>query len=121
LSRWQGHWWDGDLYDYLRQGLKAVPETGSAKTAFGQYAERCRVFGKTGTAETGKQAVNTAFNTAWFIGWREDKDQRPDYAFACMVTHAYKPYRTGGSVCAPIVANFLKEMDKLSANQPVQE
>ena len=112
LSQWLG----GDLGEYLRQGLKAVPETGSAASAFKQhYREgRCRVFGKTGTAQIAQGSRQADYNTAWFIGWREQVGSKsPDISFACMVSHTYiDGRRNGGDVCAPIIANILKDLDK---------
>ena len=105
------------LIDYLRQGMKAVPEVGTARRAFNLYYKqgRCRSYGKTGTAQLsgrgkGKRA---SYNTAWFVGWHEDKKGKPDVSYACMVTHAYaKGKRSGGSVCAPIIARILRDMEK---------
>lgn len=117
LSQWLG----GDLSDYLRQGLKAVPETGSAASAFKNYPEgRCRIFGKTGTAQIAQGNKQAEYNTAWFIGWREQAGSNtPDVSFACMVTHTHVDgRRNGGDVCAPIIANILKDLDKSAQTKP---
>ncbi|MCK5918854.1 MAG: hypothetical protein KAG34_10525 [Cocleimonas sp.] len=105
------------LINYLRQGMKAVPEVGTAKHAFNLYYKqgRCRSYGKTGTAQlSGRGKRNRAtYNTAWFVGWHEDKKGKPDVSYACMVTRAYaKGKRSGGSVCAPIIARILRDMEK---------
>jgi cell division protein FtsI/penicillin-binding protein 2 len=97
--------------------MKAVPEVGTAKQAFGRFYSkgRCRSYGKTGTAQlSGRgKSKRASYNSAWFIGWRDDKKGRPDVSYACMVTHAYASgKRSGGSVCAPIVARILRDMDK---------
>lgn len=110
------------LINYLRQGMKAVPEVGTAKRAFGRFYSkgRCRSYGKTGTAQlSGRgKSKRATYNSAWFIGWREDKKGKPDVSYACMVTHAYaQGKRSGGSVCAPIVARILRDMDKQHAKK----
>lgn len=109
------------------EGMKMVAETGTAagKKAFGRWdgtpAEqiKCGVFGKTGTSEVavkGKQP----HTTAWFVGWIEPEalaaagdggaaGKRP-LAFSCMVTHGFGDRRTGGGVCAPIVADFVDRL-----------
>ena len=98
---------DPELLGLLRQGMKAVPEVGTAAGAFAQSPEfRCRVYGKTGTAEIDK---GKAFNSGWFIGWMEPAaagERR--LAFACMMTHAFGPLRTGGGACAPVVNRMLR-------------
>jgi len=104
------------LIDYLRDGMKAVTEVGTARAAFNRYYKkgRCHTYGKTGTAQLkgrGKSKQVAKYNSAWFIGWHEDNKGTPDVSFACMVTHAYaKGKRSGGSVCAPIIARILNEM-----------
>lgn len=115
-------------------GMKMVAETGTAagKKAFGRWdgtpAEqaKCHVFGKTGTSEVavkGKQP----HTTAWFVGWTEPEAlaaagggaaawKRP-LAFSCMVTHGVGDRRTGGSVCAPIVADFVERLARGEGQQ----
>jgi cell division protein FtsI/penicillin-binding protein 2 len=89
--------------------MKAVPEVGTAAGAFAQSPEfRCRVYGKTGTAEIDK---SKSYNSGWFIGWMEPAaagERR--LAFACMMTHAFGPLRTGGGACAPVVNRMLREI-----------
>jgi cell division protein FtsI/penicillin-binding protein 2 len=98
----------------LRKAMRTVPDTGTARGAFLDHTQLCRIYGKTGTAnvgliKTGRSRVERRFHTTWFIGWREPKkDERP-LAFACMVTHARgKHSDTGAEVCAPIMAEILK-------------
>lgn len=101
--------------DYLRLGMKAVTEAGTARAAFANNFPQgqCRTYGKTGTAQLGRKGVKAPFNTAWFIGWHEDNKGKPDLSFACMVTHAYaKGKDSGGTVCAPIIARILSDIDK---------
>lgn len=111
------------LIKYLKLGMKAVPEVGTASNAFNHYYKqgRCRTYGKTGTAQTKvakKSGANAAFNSTWFIGWHENNKSIPDVSFACMVTHAYaKGKRSGGTVCAPIIARILKDMANKSKKQ----
>lgn len=118
MSTAQGDRVEPDEIELLRQGMKAVPETGTAANAFAKaYPNgRCRVYGKTGTAQVagGQQAKDRFnFNTGWFVGWRENKEGKPDLAFACMVTHTYLTgHRYGGDVCAPIVARVLNGLDQ---------
>jgi cell division protein FtsI/penicillin-binding protein 2 len=114
----------------IRQGMKLVPETSTARAAFARTGDiKCRAYGKTGTAEIIKK---TGQHSAWFIGWREPKG-RPLTAeerrqrrlsnldihprerrlvYACMTTHGFGGFRTGGSSCAPIVADTLVAMEK---------
>jgi cell division protein FtsI/penicillin-binding protein 2 len=110
---------DLSLLNVLRQGMKAVPEKG---TAAGRFPGKlmCRTYGKTGTAEIVKK---TGQHSGWFIGWREPPDGSPPVtpsspandrklAFACMITHGYGGFRTGGSSCAPIVSQILQTIEK---------
>lgn len=120
---------DADTKDLFTSGLAAVVQVGTAKEAFAHHPDRCRIYGKTGTAQVGTSGRALApYTTAWFIGWREPKvseatDEKAEssakkdkkLAFACMVTHASKS-ETGGSVCAPLVANFLAKLNN-SENQ----
>jgi cell division protein FtsI/penicillin-binding protein 2 len=100
---------DPELLGLLRQGMKAVPEVGTAAGAFAQSPEfRCRVYGKTGTAEIDK---SKSYNSGWFIGWMEPAAPGARrLAFACMMTHAFGPLRTGGGACAPVVNRMLREI-----------
>lgn len=127
----------------LRDGMKGVPETGTASSAFGGpdagpsmrpdatsaalRTARCHVSGKTGTGQIGSHEQG---NTGWFIGSAEPEaldalalDGGPPawrggpLAFACMITPVQgqitgadgriEVTRTGGSTCAPAVADFL--------------
>jgi len=106
--------------DYLRQGMKAVTEAGTARAAFNRYYPngQCRTYGKTGTAQLGRGKSRSPFHTAWFVGWREDDNKQADVSFACMVTHAYASGKdSGGTVCAPIIARILSDMDKKLTKQ----
>jgi cell division protein FtsI/penicillin-binding protein 2 len=116
---------DENRKQLILQGLAAVVQTGTAKDAFAHHPDRCRIFGKTGTAQVGAGGTRLApYTTAWFIGWREPKvvadktkpspetlPKEKKLAFACMITHASKS-ETGGSVCAPLVANFFTQLNK---------
>lgn len=104
-----------DDIDLLRQGMKAVPEVGTARAAFRKHFPdgKCRTYGKTGTAQVaGGSRKNTRYS-AWFVGWMESESGKPDVAFACMATHAFKPgLRYGGEVCGPIIAKTLRDMER---------
>ena len=116
--------WNGEPYhpsypdlnldlSLLRAGLKAVPESGTARGAFASRPERCRFYGKTGTATIGKpHGGKEPYNGAWFMGWLEDENGKPRWAFACMVTHSSKG---GGGTCAPVVTAFLARTEKIQA------
>jgi len=100
----------------LRNAMKKVPLQGTAAKAFSDHPHRDRMFGKTGTANVaaltdGVEERQKQFFTTWFMGWREpaEKGDRR-LAFACMVTHGHGTYYTGGRVCAPIVAQIVKEL-----------
>ncbi len=99
---------DTELLELLRTGMKAVPEVGTAPAAFPRPLA-CHVYGKTGTAEID---AARAYNSGWFIGWREPAraDQRR-LAFACMTTHATGSYRFGGTACAPVVSRMLQRLE----------
>ncbi|MEE8444639.1 MAG: penicillin-binding transpeptidase domain-containing protein, partial [Alphaproteobacteria bacterium] len=101
---------DPALLTLLRQGMKAVPEVGTAAGAFRASRHfRCRVHGKTGTAEIDK---GKAFNSAWFIGWIEPKSPgQRRLAWACMITHARGGLRFGGTACAPVINRMLKALE----------
>jgi len=99
----------------LQSGMKATTEMGTARTAFKGHADQCRVYGKTGTA----QVVKNQYNSAWFIGWREPiNDHEKRLAFSCMVTHVpTKKGFGGGSLCATIIADWLKRDNALQASK----
>lgn len=101
--------------DRIRAGMKAVVDSGTARTAFassefaaiGKY-----VYGKTGTAPT--PSIGEHMNTAWFIGWVEPgawPGLERRIAFACFVTHSRL---TGGAQAAPVVAELLRELNRQS-------
>jgi cell division protein FtsI/penicillin-binding protein 2 len=130
IDRWNGaalkpppapeHGLDPEQLGRVRPGMKAVPEVGTAAGAFAQSPElRCRVYGKTGTAEIDK---SKSYNSGWFIGWLEPAaagERR--LAFACMMTHAFGPLRTGGGACAPVVNRMLREVTGADqARKPTQ-
>lgn len=95
----------------LRVGMKAVVETGTARSAFSapDLALLARyTYGKTGTAPT--PSVGANLNTAWFVGWIEPgawPGLTRRLAFASFVTHTLL---TGGAQAAPIVAALLKQL-----------
>ncbi len=121
---------DRKLLALLHRGMKAVPEVGTARGAFARSrAFRCRLHGKTGTAEIDRRK---SFNSAWFIGWLEPATPRatasapasatppgtppgtPEerrLAFACMITHAQGGLRTGGAACAPVVNKMFQALN----------
>jgi cell division protein FtsI/penicillin-binding protein 2 len=103
-----------EIKHLIHAGLAAVVQVGTAEKAFAHHPDRCRLYGKTGTAQVGSQGKALApYNSAWFIGWREPKAVAKNsaarlerkLAFACMITHTAKT-ETGGSICAPLMANF---------------
>lgn len=100
---------DEELLGLLRQGMKAVPETGTAAGVFNAEnpGDRCRTYGKTGTAQS---LEHPKLYSGWMIGWRDDKAQRPDIAFACVLTHSTGG--TGGDLCGRVVARILKQWDR---------
>lgn len=109
-----------ELLQLLRQGMKAVPENGTAAGAFRKWKDfRCRTYGKTGTADVSKGA---GYNTGWFVGWRDPKgpDQRL-ISFACMTSHAAGAYRFGGSACAPVVARMLSALEPKKEEEEKKE
>ncbi len=109
---------DQGLLELLRQGMKAVPETGTAAAAFAKEDPegRCRTYGKTGTARTRKRP---ALFSGWFIGWREARTREDrDIAFACVLTHfSNSRAHTGGRLCGPLVARILKAWERIDAPQ----
>jgi cell division protein FtsI/penicillin-binding protein 2 len=100
----------------LREAMQTVPDTGTARSAFLNHSQLCRIYAKTGTANVGvrkkgKIVLEKRFLTTWFIGWREPKKGEKRLAFACMVTHSHgKGSNTGRHVCAPIIAEILEGM-----------
>jgi hypothetical protein len=101
---------DPELLGVLRDGMKGVPEAGTAARAFPRPLA-CRTYGKTGTAEID---AARSYNSAWFIGWREPKQDSAQrrLAFACMTTHATGGYRFGGTACAPIVSRVMVALEE---------
>ena len=94
----------------LKEGMKAVTKLGTASKEFKIRSYKEKVYGKTGTAEVKPTSYKPRHNTAWFIGWYEEQENEPEWAFACMVTHAYGNHGTGGAVCASIVAEILDQL-----------
>jgi cell division protein FtsI/penicillin-binding protein 2 len=98
----------------LREAMHTVPDTGTARSAFLNHPQLCRIYAKTGTANVGvrkkgKIVPEKRFHTTWFIGWREPKKGGRRLAFACMVTHSHgRGSNTGRQVCAPIIAEILE-------------
>jgi hypothetical protein len=109
---------DPEQLEILRDGMKAVPEVGTAPRALPRPLA-CRVYGKTGTAEID---AARSYNSGWFIGWQEPA--APDekrLAFACMTTHAIGGYRFGGTACAPVVSRVLQEIEHEPEPEPAPE
>lgn len=102
---------DPDYLGLLREGMKGVPEAGTAAGAFPRPLA-CRVYGKTGTAEID---AKRSYNSGWFIGWREPHPDERRLAFACMTSHATGGYRFGGTACAPVVSRVLVALDESEA------
>ncbi|MCA1856287.1 hypothetical protein LE190_10155 [Massilia oculi] len=106
----------GVRLDRIRAGMKGVVEHGTAASAFrGPAFDRVRagLFGKTGTAPTGKDGEATV----WFMGWLEPgslpgQDRR--LAFAVFVSASQL---TGGGHAAPVVAALLRSMPSHSPEQ----
>lgn len=112
----------------LRDGLKAVPEVGTAAAAFGQGElrnGRCSLYGKTGTAElwgpneSGKWGVVPNVNTGWFAGWAEPATfqalagpggtvwMKP-VVVVVFISHVQGDNRFGGASAAPVAAEFFR-------------
>jgi len=109
----------GDL-GLLRTGMRAVVQVGSAAKAFARVFAgrldsplRCNTYAQTGTGEVGSRQRGRGLqgiSSAWFVGWYQPDDGEP-LVFACMVSHAHGgESRTGGQVCAPIVARLLDRL-----------
>lgn len=95
----------------IKQGMKWVPENGSAKKAFSAKTPamamiRQHLYTKTGTAPMSKQS---SLNTAWLVGWLDagvlEQYDNP-IAFACMVSHSE---HTGGKTCGALVAELFHQ------------
>ncbi len=105
-----------ELLATLRDGMKAVVTRGTAQDAFAGNSHenlRKRLWGKTGTAQTGFPEKDG--NTVWFTGWVEglniDGYENRRVAFACMITHAKLDKVGGGSVCGPLSRMILKRLE----------
>lgn len=105
------------LLDEIREGMSAVmAPRGTGYAGFrapGPTADalRARVHAKTGTAEIGS-TDGTAMYTHWFVGWIENTQGTPKYAFACAVSHV-----RGGSPCATVVGEWMHRLDASGALQ----
>jgi cell division protein FtsI/penicillin-binding protein 2 len=103
-----------ELMSGLRGALHNVVVNGTARTAFARSLLQARVYGKTGTAETGDDEAST--NSVWFIGWIDGLGQRRwrgrRIAFACLVTHTERDESAGGRVCAPLIEQILAEYER---------
>lgn len=107
---------DGDVLEALRDGMKAVPEKGTAKKPF-EHAKNLAsiVWAKTGTANiVSKEGNPEPFHTGWLAGWVDDGKSK--VAFACMVTH-WTGY--GADACAPIIIDILNRYGVAVAPAPV--
>jgi hypothetical protein len=104
----------------LRAGMRAVVQVGSAAQAFAQVFGdrldgplRCNTYALTGTGQVGSGSRSRGLqgiSSAWFVGWHQPAAGEP-LVFACMVSHAHgDDSRTGGQVCAPIVARLLDRL-----------
>ena len=111
-----------EVLQSIRAGLKAVTDFGTAAGSFARqkHSDTPITYGKTGTAEVKLEVAKVLLidtKSVWFVGWREpkvDTTERPEHrrlAFACMVTHSTG---TGGGVCAPLIAEFLRRINQLS-------
>jgi cell division protein FtsI/penicillin-binding protein 2 len=108
-----------DLMTGLRSSLHNVVLNGTAASAFARSPLRSRIYGKTGTAQTGNDEAST--NSVWFIGWIDGlgqqrwRDRR--IAFACLVTHIAQQgdAAAGGKVCAPIIEQILAEYERTAS------
>ena len=98
--------------NFLKEGMHAVPQMGTATQAFNNYNKRCFVYGKTGTANVGiHKETQKKIYTAWFIGWYQPENSiKNAFAFSCMVTHTYGRQYTGGKICAPIIKEILSNI-----------
>lgn len=107
--------------DRIREGMKAVPATGTAKGSFAKHPLLSTLYMKTGTAPI--TSGSPALNSAWLTGWmgeptsqswnpvkliRSDKGGR--IAFVCQFAYTA---RTGGAACGPLMADILSEITKL--------
>lgn len=105
----------------LRGSLHNVVIGGTAGSAFARSPLRDRVYGKTGTAQTGEGDNST--NSVWFIGWIDGLGQRKwrsrRIAFACLVTHIKQEgsATAGGKVCAPIVEQILMDYERSAGDR----
>jgi cell division protein FtsI/penicillin-binding protein 2 len=108
-----------DLMAGLRSALRNVVINGTANDAFGRSALRSRLYGKTGTAQTGNDEGST--NSVWFVGWIDGLGQRRwrgrRVAFACVVTHIARKGDAvaGGKVCAPIIEQILADYERTAS------
>lgn len=101
-----------ELLAGLRGALHAVVTAGGTAAAAFQNADYLgRLYGKTGTAESGDTKEST--NSVWFVGWVDGvggaygAERR--IAFACLVTHMTRR-AGGGGFCAPLIAGILGEL-----------
>jgi cell division protein FtsI/penicillin-binding protein 2 len=93
----------------IRRGMRAVMLPGG--TGYNSFASssiaalnlRSRVFAKTGTATLGIEG--RTLYTHWFVGWINDAQETPRYAFACAISHT-----TGGSPCPAVTGGILALM-----------
>jgi cell division protein FtsI/penicillin-binding protein 2 len=91
----------------IRQGLKRVPEDGTAQQAFKdrRFAVlRPALYAKTGTADLSREGD---INNAWLAGWVEPggiPGEKRRLAFACLISHSRE---VGGRECGAVVAGFL--------------
>lgn len=97
----------------IHAGMKAVPITGTAKTAFAapRFQQlRQRLYLKTGTAPVRSNSqARGSLNSAWLTGWLEPaKADGKRIAFACMLGYSKL---TGGKDCGPLMAEILLQME----------
>ena len=117
----------GDL-TLVRLGLAGVPQVGTAASQFGESVSpglrkaSCAMGLKTGTATASSSdpddPAGDTVNSAWTAGWVMPEafdalasDGKPAFrgriAVACVVSDLTGPLRTGGMVCARVIARLM--------------
>jgi cell division protein FtsI/penicillin-binding protein 2 len=99
------------LEKVLKSGMKEVvtKEYGTVKYFKNHnHPDLEKIYGKTGTADTGNDEKIKMGNAAWFIGWREDvSDDDRTIAFSSWVSRAAG---SGGGVAAPVIADIFQSL-----------
>jgi penicillin-binding protein 2 len=103
---------DPKILAAVKKGMVAVVNSPSG-TAGKAAIEEAQIAGKTGTAQWGPKSKQR--DAAWFVGFVPA--DKPRYAFAAVYEGEAGESTHGGTYCAPIIANIMRQLFKDQAKE----